>query len=370
MVDSGNVLDELMLNELILASLNGEIGEERFAWLDRQIAENPAAVQHYVEFMAIYTGLRQLGDVSVSCATPDKDDALVVEELLSEAIEYDERVCAELAAEEVSRKAEAKKEAVKKTAEKALKKFREEERRRQEKLAYELHKSQRRGMMFGIGSLAACLVLVVFVLFYNKSTSVPAAPPIVASITQSLDAQWGDSGISTVKGTQLTASTMQLKRGLIQIAFESGAEVILQAPCRIKLENTNQIFLEGGNLTAVVPKRAKGFTVCTHGATIVDYGTEFGVMANVSGETEVHVFKGEVDLRSGPDARVFEKSRRIKTRQAGMVDSQGGLTTRKIKYQAKRFIRQMPANPRFGRPGERLDLADVIGGGDGCGTVD
>ncbi len=119
-----------MLDESILASLDGEISEEQFAWLDRQIAENPAAAQHYVEFMAIYTGLRQLGDVSVSCAPADKDDASIVEKLLSEAIEYDERVCTELAAEEVLRKAEAKKEAVKMTAEEALKKFKEEERRR------------------------------------------------------------------------------------------------------------------------------------------------------------------------------------------------------------------------------------------------
>jgi len=285
MVESDNMLDES-----ILASLDGKISEEQFAWLDRQIAENPAAAQHYVEFMAIYTGLRQLGDVSVSCVPPDKDDALIVKKLLSEVIEYDEKVRTELAAEEVLRKAEAKKEAVRMTAEKVLEKFREEERRRQEKLAYKRYKARQQGMIFIIGSLAACLVLVIFVLFYNKSTSVPVAPPIVAEIIQSLDAQWGDFGISTVPGTRLTASTMQLKRGLVQIAFESGAKVILQAPCKIKPENANQIFLLSGNITAIVPDKAIGFTVRTPTATMVDYGTEFGVITNASGETEVHVF--------------------------------------------------------------------------------
>ena len=88
------------------------------------------------------------------------------------------------------------------------------------------------------------------------------------------------------------------------------------------------------------------------------------------GPERLHVFKGEVDLRTGSNTLVFEKSQRIKTCQAGMVDSQGGLSARKIKYQAKRFVRQMPVRSRFGRPGERLDLADIVGGGNGFGTGD
>jgi hypothetical protein len=169
-------------------------------------------------------------------------------------------------------------------------------------------------------------------------------------------------------GTQLTASTMKLRRGLVKIAFDDGAEIVLQAPCRFKLENTNQMFLESGNLAAVVPERAYGFTVRTPGATVVDYGTEFGVTAHATGETEAHVFKGEVDLRSGSDIRVYQHSQRLRSGEANRVDRAGIISKKKFKAKRNRFIREITKEESFSRPGQRLDLADMIGGGNGFGT--
>jgi len=361
------------LSTLLVRLLDGTIGQNEFAEVEKRIASDPADLAYYIDFMAMWANLDQLNDVStvVPKGGSEVNDPLT-SEILREAIEKSEQLAETHEEEKAKQEAESKQDTVKKAAETMFKEFQERERRRMEKIAYKRYVRRQRMLVSGIGALAAVLVIVILARFLNPRSHSPApvAPPIVAEIIQSIDAQWGDSGISAAAGTQLTASTMQLKRGLIKIAFESGAEVILQAPCKVKPENANQIFLLSGNITAIVPDKAIGFTVRTPTATLVDYGTEFGVMTNASGETEVHVFKGEVDLRSGPDARVFEKSKRIKTRQAGMVDSQGGLSTKKIKYQAKRFIRQMPANSRFGRPGERLDLADVIGGGNGFGTGD
>jgi len=350
----------------LLSALRDEvITDAQFAQLDKLLTANPEAQQYYVEYIMLCVELRKYQALNGG-NEPQAED------IMRETLEQSENISAQHAAEEDQRKAEAMRNTAKKTAEEAFREFQDKEARRLEKVFYKRHFRNMRRLAYGVSVLAASLIIVILVRFLNTRPQSPApvAPPIVAKIIQSIDAQWGDSGISTVPGTQLTASTMQLKRGLIQIVFESGAEVILQAPCKVKPENANQIFLLSGNMTAIVPDKAIGFTVRTSVATMVDYGTEFGVMANASGETEVHVFKGEVDLRSGPDARVFEKSQRIKTCQAGMVDSQGSLSTRKIKYQAKRFIRQMPANSRFGRPGKRMDLADIIGGGNGFGTGD
>jgi len=361
------------LSTLLVHLLDGTIEREKFAVLEKRLTDNPVDLAYYIDFMTMWANLDQLNDISaiVPEGASEVNDPLT-SEILRDAIEKSEQLTEQREEEKAEQEALIKQDAVKKAAETMFKEFQERERRRMEKITYGRYVRRQRMLVSGIGALAAVLVIVILVRFLNPrpQSQAPVAPPIVAEIIQSLDAQWGDFGISTVPGTRLTASTMQLKRGLVQITFESGAKVILQAPCKIKPENANQIFLLSGNLTAVVPDKAIGFTVRTPTATMVDYGTEFGVMTNASGETEVHVFKGEVELRSGPDARVFEKSQRIKTCQAGMVDSQGGLSTKKIKYRAKRFIRQMPVRSRFGRPGERLDLADIVGGGTGFGTGD
>lgn len=361
------------LSALLVHLLDGSIDREKFTVLERRLTDDPVDLAYYIDFMTMWANLDQISDVSTTVpkGVSEVNDPLT-SEILREAIEKSEQLDEKREKEKAEQEALIKQDDVKKTAEAMYKEFQERERRRMEKIAYRRYVYRQKMLISGIGVLAASLIIVVLARFFIPEHPPPApiAPPVVAEIAQSLDAQWNGSGISTVPGTQLTASTMQLKRGLVQITFESGAKVILQAPCTIKPESANQIFLRSGNLTAVVPDKAIGFTVRTPTATMVDYGTEFGVTAGVSGETEVHVFKGEVDLRSGPDTRVFEKSQRLKTSQAGMVDSQGVLSTGKIKYQAKRFIRQMPVNLRFGRPGERLDLSDLIGGGNGFGTGD
>jgi len=67
--------------------------------------------------------------------------------------------------------------------------------------------------------------------------------------------------------------------------------------------------VEEGKLTAFVPPSAKGFTVMTPVAEVVDYGTEFGVTVDKSGETETSVFKGEVDFRAVADEKTYKPKR-------------------------------------------------------------
>ena len=65
------------------------------------------------------------------------------------------------------------------------------------------------------------------------------------------------------------------------------------------------MFLKRGKLTAKVAGRAKGFTVETPSATLVDLGTEFAADVDRDGNGEVHVFRGEVIVqpRSLTDSR-------------------------------------------------------------------
>jgi hypothetical protein len=48
---------------------------------------------------------------------------------------------------------------------------------------------------------------------------------------------------------------------------------------------------------AHVPESARGFSVLTPHATLIDHGTEFGIRTDAGGNANVHVMKGEVELR-------------------------------------------------------------------------
>jgi anti-sigma factor RsiW len=362
------------LSELLIELLEGTISQDRLEQLEKHLAQDPAALDYYAEFLTIHMGLSKPRKVPEVIIPPEEETLPTAAELLAEVIERDEKRRVQREAEEARRAAEIKKEEVRQYAEEAFKKFKEDEQRRLEKLAYKQYRARQRNLILGIGSLAATLIFVVLAWLFSPTpadppNSAPVAPPIVATITESKDAQWANSSFPMETDTQLVALTdMHLKRGLVQITFDSGAEIILQAPCKFQLEEENQMFLQSGHLAAVVPRQAKGFTVRSTGATVVDYGTEFGVIAHPGGEMEAHVFKGEVDLRLGSDRLVFERSKRLKKGWAGRVSGKDSLTVEKIESRPNLFVRQIPKKEGFGIAGWRLDLADIIGGGNGLGT--
>jgi hypothetical protein len=106
--------------------------------------------------------------------------------------------------------------------------------------------------------------------------------------------------------------------------------------------------------------------VRTPTGTVVDYGTEFGVLVNDLGETEALVYKGKVGLRSGSDPIRSVTSLMLTEGQAGAVDSAGSVVSRA--FRPGQVVRQISKTPSFGIPGRRLDLSDVVGGGNGFGT--
>ncbi|MBN2376935.1 MAG: DNRLRE domain-containing protein [Sedimentisphaerales bacterium] len=327
------------LSHLMTDLLEGTISKKRFNQLQSKLANDPSTLAYYVEFMALWAHLDQICEASSTFSpSPDEVNDPLTAELLREAIEQDEKIRVERAAEESRLEADAKRESTKKATEEAFEKFKDEERRRQEKLAYKRYKAHQRRLVLSISALAAGF-LIVFTAWIL--TLIPEAPPVVASITKVVNAQWDRAEISALPGTPLIASPMKLVKGYVQLTFNDGAVVNLRAPVDFKLENSNMMFLRSGNLFSSVPKRAKGFTVRTPIATIVDYGTEFGVNAYPSGQTEAHIFKGTVDLRTGSDLLVYNNSRKLTTGQASAVDGQGTLSRKISKAKQNLFVQEL-----------------------------
>jgi hypothetical protein len=136
----------------------------------------------------------------------------------------------------------------------------------------------------------------------------------------------------------LRAGPYRLAKGIVQITFARGAEVMITAPAEFSLQSEEKLFLSRGKLTAKVPARAKGFTVETPSATLVDLGTEFGADVDPHGNGEVHVFRGEVIVhpRSLTDSRPL----RLSEAQATRIDA-ASATPSGIELDSARFLRQL-----------------------------
>jgi hypothetical protein len=119
-------------------------------------------------------------------------------------------------------------------------------------------------------------------------------------------------------GQDLAAGmTIDIKSGLAQLVFESGAEVVLQGPCRLRVDNFMLCRLFSGNVSAEVPHRAAGFTIRGPSSEVIDLGTRFGFSVGDAGHSEVHVFQGEVISRQlDEQGEVVGKEFRLKKNQA------------------------------------------------------
>ncbi|MBA3701161.1 MAG: FecR domain-containing protein [Planctomycetes bacterium] len=130
----------------------------------------------------------------------------------------------------------------------------------------------------------------------------------IAQLQDVQNARWRSSTLPTAPGSTLTAGRLYLAEGLARLRFASGAEVTLEGPADIELISRQRCRLHSGSLVAHVPDSAKGFTVLTKQATLIDHGTDFGISTDSDGRARVHVMKGEVELQhrtGGPALRLL-----------------------------------------------------------------
>ncbi len=126
----------------------------------------------------------------------------------------------------------------------------------------------------------------------------------LAVLTLVADAQWeGDPSLSP--GVPLQKGVLELRSGLAQIEFFRGAVVILEGPAKLELVADDRAILHYGTLRSHVSPPAQGFVIETPQAKLIDHGTEFGLSVDRAGETEVHVFEGNVELQGAVAHQLF-----------------------------------------------------------------
>lgn len=128
-------------------------------------------------------------------------------------------------------------------------------------------------------------------------TAADADEPFTHAVITSLDEASGQfGGIALTQGMRLAEGPLQLDRGLLEITFDSGAELTLEGPARLFLESDNKSRLDAGRASAIVPEQARGFVIHTPSSYIRDLGTAFAVEVRDARETDLHVLEGVVEV--------------------------------------------------------------------------
>jgi len=215
-------------------------------------------------------------------------------------------------------------------------------------------------------AIAALLVFGILVLASVYWFRHKAQGPALGILAGAYEAQWRGSGPHP--GESLYIGSYDLREGAAKMNLDQGTSLLLEAPCHVDLTSAGEVTLRNGRLAAVVPPQAKGFRVRTRTALITDLGTEFGVIAHSNGSTEAHVLKGHVTVALDPNRSGRATSLLVNEGQATAVDPGGRTIQGRQAARADLFLLQLPSVNQSPSPVGRLNLADLVGGGNGRGT--
>lgn len=171
-----------------------------------------------------------------------------------------------------------------------------------------------------------------------------ANEPPVARVTSTRNCAWeGDTDVGY--GSKLRpGQQLNLTTGLVEITFDDGAVVVLEGPSVFNVESRGRGQLHDGRLAATVPERARGFEIVTSRLNVVDLGTEFGVMAESAGATEVHVFNGLVKAQLLDEAGHQVRTVELNTAQAARIEPAAAIVA-PIPARDDEFVRTLSVAP-------------------------
>lgn len=133
----------------------------------------------------------------------------------------------------------------------------------------------------------------------TNNQTMPKPGDVVAHITGTRDCRWGVEGVGTCFGAPLVAGQrLDLELGLAEITFDTGARVVLEGPSTFVVPGGQSGELLVGRMSAAIPRGTTGFTIRTPHLAISDSGTQYGLVAQSNGDTEIHVFEGPILARA------------------------------------------------------------------------
>ena len=333
------VNDKLLIeiSDLIIRTMDHSVTDEEFTRFQSLLKTNPAAREYYFDIISTFAGVEEIR----TFLDENQNDA----SQLLKALSDEERTSPKI----TILKPEPKKEPLL---------------RKSQTPKFQYIYFEKRYFTQLLLSAAAILLVVFMVKFIpNRSDNQ------VATLSKSLDAEWAEMPYVIEDGVRLTggADDLQLRKGVAELLFDNGVNVVIEAPAEFMILGKDRIKLFYGQLYADVPHQAIGFSVNTLNSQIIDLGTAFGVKAEADGASQVHVLKGTVNLVAG--SRDEKYTGRVHQGQAKRVSGFSSQVT-DISCNETLFIRDISPETNIIWRGEKtMDLADIASGGNGFGTA-
>ena len=152
-------------------------------------------------------------------------------------------------------------------------------------------------------AFAIALIALLALVFWPQH---PADRTFV-TLEQTRAALWESGDLPTADGSRLEQGTLRLAEGLATLKFDSGAEVVLEAPATLILLDAMNCELTRGTAVSDIPESAVGFRIKTPSADVVDYGTRFAVSVHEeTSETHTQVIEGRVQVEYAQSDEVVE----------------------------------------------------------------
>lgn len=188
----------------------------------------------------------------------------------------------------------------------------------------------------------------------RRGAASPGAEP-VARVTGLSDCEWPEGESALKFGDSLApGQRLRLTRGVLQLTYETGAKVTVEGPADMVMTTGIEAKLSSGKIAAAVPRFARGYTIMTPTAEVVDLGTEFGVSVEGAGESEIHVFDGDVVTR--PIGEHGAGSHLVHARQDEAVKFEAtNAGPQRISFDRNKFVRRLTPD----LPADRLPQIPV-----------
>ncbi len=158
-----------------------------------------------------------------------------------------------------------------------------------------------KAVSFRKGWIAAAAAVALLATGAATFLTRPRGP--VAMVTEAQGVAWAYGSPSPASGRLPVAVPVEFTRGFVKLEFPSGASVVLEGPCRFRLDEKEALSVSHGRVSVHTPDGAEGFRIDTPGGRFVDLGTEFGLAVGSDGAAPVvltEVFKGEVEIQASP----------------------------------------------------------------------
>lgn len=146
---------------------------------------------------------------------------------------------------------------------------------------------------------------------------------LLATLRDASAVVWSNGDRAVDVGGRIGPGALRVESGEAELVFDSGAKLRIGGPAELELKSPLLARLITGRVAAHMPTTATGFELQTPTSKLVDQGTEFGVLVEDSGATQVHVFRGQVDVHFDGDEGALANKVELRDREARRIERLG-----------------------------------------------